>query len=47
MYIGCDAHSPDVAADVATFDRVVALAEKHGVKLDLTPTLRPVHLLQK
>jgi len=47
MCIGCDAHSPDVAADVATFDRAVALAEKHGVKLELTPTLRPVRPLKK
>lgn len=42
--IGCDAHSPDVTADLASFDIAVAMAEKYGAKVNLTPELRQVKL---
>lgn len=41
--MGCDAHSPDVTADLVSFDKAVAMAEKYGAKINLAPTLRPVH----
>ena len=41
--MGCDAHSPDVTADVVSFEKAAAMAEKYGAKINLTPALRPVH----
>ena len=41
--MGCDAHSPDVTVDTVSFDKAVAMAEKYGARINLTPTLRPVH----
>ena len=39
---GCDAHSADVAADLASYAKAVEMVEKYGLILNESPTLRPV-----
>lgn len=41
--IGCDAHSANTAADIKSFDIAVAMAEKYGCRINLTPELKKVH----
>lgn len=41
--MGSDAHFPDVTVDTVSFDKAVAMAEKYGAKVNLTPSLRAVH----
>lgn len=40
--IGCDAHSPDVTADLRSFETAVEMAEKYGAKVNLQPKLKEV-----
>lgn len=39
---GCDAHSPDVAVDVPSFEKAMEMVEKYGLKFNPCPELRPV-----
>ncbi|MBQ4353664.1 MAG: histidinol-phosphatase [Clostridia bacterium] len=42
VVLGCDAHSPDVTADLVSFEKALAMAEKYGAQVNLTPKLVPV-----
>ena len=43
--IGCDAHSASTAYDADAYAKAIGMVEKYGLKLNKSPTIRPVHLI--
>lgn len=45
--IGCDAHSADVAYDGASYVKAMEMVERYGLKLNESPTLRPLKMIEE